>query len=105
MSSQESWRNFFPQAQQHVIDAANPRGAVDDGVEYRLHVRRRAADNTQHLGGCSLMLQGLAQLCVALLEFFEQPHVLNSDHCLVGKGLYQFDLALSEWLDINRAKS
>ena len=82
----------FPQPQQRVIDPANPRGAIDDGIEHRLHVRRRAADDAEHLGGCSLMLQSLAQLCVALLEFFEQPHVLDSDHCLVGKGLKKRNL-------------
>ena len=73
-------------SQHHVIDPANPRGALDDGVEHRLHVRRRAADDAEHLGRCRLMLQRLAQFCVALLDFFEQPHVLDGDHRLVGEG-------------------
>ena len=74
------------ESQHHVIDPANPRGALDDGVEHRLHVRRRAADDPEHLGRCRLMLQGLAQFGVALLEFFEQPDVLDGDHGLVGEG-------------------
>ena len=31
----------------------------------------------------------------ALLDLFEQPHVLDRDHGLVGKGLDQLDLALA----------
>ena len=56
------------ESQQHIIDPANPRRALDDGVEHWLHVRGRAADNAEHLGRCCLMLQGLTQLCVALFE-------------------------------------
>ena len=74
------------ESQHHVINPTNPGGALDDGVEDRLHVRRRAADDAEHLGRCRLMLQGLAQFCVALLEFLEQPHVLDGDDRLVGEG-------------------
>ena len=42
------------------------------------------------------MLQRLAQFCVALLEFFEQPHVLDRDHGLVGEGFEQSDLFVGE---------
>ena len=56
------------ESQHHVIDPANPGGALDDGVEHRLHVRRRAADDAEHLGRCRLMLQRLAQFRVALLD-------------------------------------
>src|SRR4029077_2174675 len=61
------------ESQQHVIDSTNPGGTLDDGVEDRLHVRRRAADDTEHLGRCGLMLQGFAQFGIALLDFFEKP--------------------------------
>ena len=60
------------ESQYHVIDPANPGGALDDGVEHRLHVRGRAADDAEHLGGCSLMLQRFAQFRVALAEFLER---------------------------------
>ena len=56
------------QSQHHVIDPTNPSRALDDGVEHRLHVRGRAADDAEHLSRCRLMLQGLAQFCVALLS-------------------------------------
>ena len=79
------------------------RGALDDGVEDRLHIRRRAADDAEHLGRCRLMLQRLAQFCVALLEFFEQPHVLDGDHGLVGEGFEKSDLLFGEWADLRSA--
>ena len=80
------------ESQHHVINPTNPCGALDDGVEHRLHVRGRAADDAEHLGRCRLMLQRLAQFCVALLEFFEQPHVLDGDDGLVSKGFEQRDV-------------
>ena len=33
------------------------------------------------------MLQRLAQFCIALLDFLEQPHILDSDDRLVREGL------------------
>ena len=58
----------FVESQHHVINPTNPGGALDDGVEDRLHVRGRAADNAEHLSRCCLMLQGLAQFGVAFLQ-------------------------------------
>ena len=77
---------LLAESQHHVINPTNPRRALDDGIEHRLHVRGRAADDAEHLGRCRLMLQRLAQFCVALLDFLEQPHVLDGDHGLVGEG-------------------
>ena len=88
------------ESQYHVINPTNPRGALDDGVEHRLHVRRRAADDAEHLGGRRLMLQGLAQFCVALLQFLEQPDILDGDDRLVGEGLEQCDLLVSKRTDL-----
>ena len=53
----------------------------------------------QHFTRCRLLLQSFAQFCVAFLQFFEQPHVLDGDHGLVGEGLQQSDLLLGEWAD------
>src|SRR5215475_1392332 len=75
------------QSQRHIINSTNPCGALDDGVEHRLDVRRRAADDAQHLRRCSLMLQGLAQFCVAFLDFLEQPDILDGDDRLICEGL------------------
>src|SRR5262245_18092310 len=78
--------------QHHVINPTNPRYALDDGVEDRLHVRRRAADDPEHLGRRRLMLQRFAQFCIALLDLLEQPNVLDGDDRLVGKGFKKFNL-------------
>ena len=91
------------QSQHHVINPTNPRRALDDGVEHRLHVRRRAADDAEHLGCCRLMLQRLAQFCVALLNLFEQPHVLDGDDRLVGEGFKKRDLLFCEGTDLRSA--
>src|SRR4030095_4001001 len=90
---------FLVKPQLHVIDAANPGGALDDGVENRLHVGGRAADDAEHLRCCRLMLQGLAQFCVALLDFLEEPHVFDGNYRLVGKGFEKRDLLVGEWTD------
>src|SRR5688572_14739045 len=87
----------------HVINSTNPRRALDDGIEHRLHVRRRAADDTEHLGGCSLMLQGLAQFRVAFLELFEQPYIFDSDDSLVCKSLEESNLLFGERIHDNAA--
>src|SRR5215467_6384907 len=70
----------FMESQQDVIDPTNPGCALDNGVQNWLHVRRRAADDAQHFGRRRLMLQRLAQFCVAFLNFLEQPYVLDCDH-------------------------
>src|SRR5262249_6677895 len=69
----------------HIIDPTNLCRAFHNRVEDRLHVRRRAADDTEHLGCCRLMLQSLAQFCITLLDLLEQADVLDGDHRLIGK--------------------
>src|SRR5262249_12152182 len=85
------------QSQHNIINSTNTGNALDDCVEHRPHVCRRAADDAEHLGSCRLMLQGLPQVCIALLEFLEQSHVLYSDHRLVGKGFEESDLLIGKW--------
>ena len=85
------------ESQQHVIDPANPCRALDDGVEDRLHVGGRAADDAEHLGRCGLMLQRLAQFRIALPEFLEQSHILDGDDRLVGESLNQGNLIIGKW--------
>ena len=92
---------FVPlvEAQQYIIDAAHPRCTLNDSVEDRLHVCRRTADDAEHLRRCRLMLQGLVQFCVALLQFLEQPDVFDGDDGLICEGLEKFNLIVSEGLD------
>src|SRR4030095_16145129 len=44
------------ESQHYIINPTNPCRAFDDGVEDRLHVRGRPADNAEHLSGCRLVL-------------------------------------------------
>src|SRR5262249_1098858 len=90
---------LFGESQHYVINAANSRGTLDDGIEDRLHVRGRTADDAEHLGRCRLMLQGLAQFCIALLKLLEQPYVFHRDHRLVSKGGYEIDLLIGKSID------
>src|SRR5262245_31247278 len=62
----------FPESQGHIINTTDLSCALDDSVEDRLHIRRRTADDAQHLGRCRLMLQGLTQFRIALLDLLEQ---------------------------------
>src|SRR5262245_16297533 len=77
---------LLPESQHHVINSTNPCRALDDSIEDRLHICGRPADNAEHLRRGRLMLQSLAQLCIALLDLFKEPYVFNSDHRLVGEG-------------------
>ena len=43
----------------HVVDPTNPRRALGNGIEHRLHVRRRAGDHLQDLGGRRLLIERL----------------------------------------------
>ena len=46
------------------------------------------------------MLQRLAQFCVALLEFFEQPYVLDGDDRLVSESFKQRDLFFGKGIEL-----
>ena len=63
------------------------------GVEHRLRVGDRAADDAQDLGGRRLALE-------RLLGLVEQARVLDRDHRLVGERLEQRVLALAQALDL-----
>src|SRR6266542_1559133 len=88
----------------HVIDPTNPRRALDDGIEDRLHVGGRATDDAEHLGRCSLMFQGLTQFRVALLDLFEQSHVLSRDYGWGREGFAKRDLLFRERADFRAAE-
>src|SRR5262249_45993218 len=83
-------------SQHQVINTTNASSTLNDGIEHWLHVRWRPTDDSEHLSCRRLMLQGLAQLCVALLDLFEQSHIFNGDHCLVCEGFKQSDLLVGK---------
>src|SRR5215831_6230338 len=72
------------------IRLAQPRGRLDQRVEHRLQIERRAADDLEHVGGGGLLLEGLA-------EFVEQASVLYGDHRLRSEVLDQRDLLFGKW--------
>src|SRR5919109_878397 len=78
---------LLAESHSHVSNSTDPRCTFHDSIEHRLHIRRRAADDAEHLGRRRLMLKGLAQFCITVLDFLEQSHVFNRDHRLVCKSL------------------
>src|SRR5215467_12417961 len=86
-----------------VLRAAEPHRVFDQRLEDWLEIEGRAADDLEDLARRRLLLQrltnlrvGLGQRPILLLQFREQPHVLDGDDCLVGEGLQQLDLAIRE---------
>ena len=64
--------------------ARQPPRAFGNGLEHRLHVRRRAGDHLQDVGGRCLPLQ-------RLLGLIEQPRILDRDDGLRREVLQQRD--------------
>jgi hypothetical protein len=80
---------IIPLKDESLIRLAQPSGRLDERVEHGLKVESRAADDLEHIGGCSLLLQRLPQLV-------EQPHILDGDDGLVGEIGDQRDLLVVE---------
>ena len=71
------------------VRLAQPRRRLDQRVEHRLQIERRAADDLEHVGGGGLLLQRFAQLV-------EQAGVLDGDDGLGGEVRDQLDLLVGE---------
>ncbi|MGX1291699.1 hypothetical protein AB7M75_001607 [Bradyrhizobium ottawaense] len=67
-------------------------GAVGDGLEHRRDVGRRSRDHLEDVGGRGLTLQRLPRR-------IEQADILDRDHRLIGEGLQQPHMMLSEGAD------
>jgi hypothetical protein len=67
------------------VGVAESRSGFDERVENRLEVKSRAADQPKHVRRCRLLFERLTGLC-------QQPHVLDGDDGLIGKGRHQLDL-------------
>src|SRR5262249_41986545 len=66
-------------------------GQSDDGIERRAQLVAHAGDELR------LVLAGKPQLAALVLDFVEQPHVLDGNHSLIGEGGGKLDLSLGEW--------
>ena len=77
------------QEQHSELGSADSHRFFQHGVEDRLQLAGRGADNLEHVGGGGLLLQRFAQLA-------EQPRVLDGDDGLSGEVLHQLDLLVGE---------
>jgi hypothetical protein len=74
------------------VRAGEPRRVLDQNLEHRIQVERRAADRLQHLARRRLPLE-------RFLRLVEEAHVLDRDRCLVGESLKQPDLVVRKGAD------
>src|SRR5262249_48907857 len=72
-----------------LVGIGKPSGGFDQRLQHHFEVEGRAADDLEHVGRSSLLLQRFAQLV-------EQARVLDRDDGLVGEVLDQLDLLVSE---------
>src|SRR6266498_109018 len=90
-------RLAFPQRFQRLLRAEARRVGdhhlrqPDDGIERRAQLVTHAG---KKLG---FTLARLGQLAALILDFIEQPHVLDGDHRLVGEGRNKLDVFGREW--------
>jgi hypothetical protein len=87
-----------------IIGPANLACAFDDGLENRPDIGRGGRDHAKDVAASGLVSQRLLQLAGLCLDLIEQPHILDRDHGLVGKGRNQFDLFVGERFDRLAAK-
>ena len=84
---------FLTVEEDGIVGSAEASRALDHGIQHGLDVRRRAADHPEDLCRRGLLLQRLAQIAVAGLQFRGQAGVLDGDRGLLGEGPEQLDLA------------
>src|SRR5262245_16150571 len=78
-----------------TIISVSPMMALSGGAQLMAHAR----DELRLVFACQL------QLAALVLDFIEQPYVLDRDDCLVGEGLNQLDLLVGEGLDSSALKN
>src|SRR5579871_3783034 len=83
-----------------LVRTAKPRRGLDQCVQYRRQIEGGAADNLEHLGSRRLLLERFGQIVGALLHFAKEPHILDGDGGLIGKGFDQGNLPIREWFHL-----
>src|SRR6516162_3808525 len=58
---------------------AKPRCCLGDGLQYRLEIECRTADHLQHVTRCGLIFERLLQVAGTLMQFGDQPRILDRD--------------------------
>jgi len=72
--------SIFLASNDSPVGIAERRCRLDKGLQHRPQIERRAADDLEHVGCCSLLLERFAQLA-------QQPRVLDGDDGLRGEVL------------------
>src|SRR5262245_58644467 len=90
----------FAEIERSKFGLAWSRGVLKHSLEYRLQLAGRARYYLQHLRGCCLLLQRLAQIVGALAQLVEQPGVLDGDDRLASEVHQQLDLLVVESADL-----
>src|SRR5262249_54567024 len=97
----------FDTVERDIGRPTQSRRVPRDRFEHRLNVRRRARDYLQDLRRGRLLLEGLGYLgmglgerSILLLQFREQPDVLDGDDGLVSERLQKLDLFAREGSDL-----
>ena len=70
----------------------------DDSRQYGFEVQSRADYLADFAKGFELAYRA-CQFVGSLIQFLEQPDVLDRDHRLVGEGFEEFDLSIGEWIN------
>ena len=81
-----------------LVGLAKPRRRFNQGSQDCSKIKCGTADDLEHVGGRSLLLQRFAQILGARLHFVEQPRIFDGDHRLIGEGGYKLDLFLGKGL-------
>src|SRR5262245_25642553 len=84
------------QPKRPIARLGQPRRIRQHGLEHRLEIAWRSADDLQHLRSRRLLLQRLAQILRALPQLTKQARVLDGDNGLVGEVRQQLDLFVGE---------
>jgi hypothetical protein len=66
--SPSNYRFTLDEAQYDIVSSTYSSRTLNDGVEHRLHVASRPADDVEHLAHCRLVPQGFGKLPIARLE-------------------------------------
>ena len=84
-----------------AVGAAQLNRVGDDSRQHSFEVQSRAYHLTDFAERLELAHRP-CQLLGSLVQFLEQPHVLNGDHRLVGEGFQQLDLLRGKGTHLSR---
>jgi hypothetical protein len=91
--SHPSKRVFAVHAPDHGIVRPTKLGRTScDDVQDGLDLCRRAGDNAENFAGRGLLLKRLGKVAVSILQFLEQPNVLDCYDSLGGEALEELNL-------------